>query len=151
MAIAYIAIGANLGDRRANIARALVMLHDNVSVMRVSDLIETKAVGGPPDSPDYLNGAAELHTELAPQALLNRLLEIEAAVGRVRSVKWEPRPIDLDLLLYGELVIQTPGLKVPHPLMHTRRFVLQPLAQIAPRVIHPVLKKSIAQLLSELP
>lgn len=147
----YIALGSNLGDRRANIARALVMLHQDAQTVRVSDLVETAAVGGPADSPPYLNGAAEFFTTLTPQALMDHLLEIEASIGRVRNARWEPRLIDLDILLYGDAVIDTPTLKVPHPLMHTRRFVLEPLAQLAPKAVHPVLHKTIAQLLAELP
>ena len=146
----YIALGANLGDRRANIARAIDLLRSTpgITVTKVSDLIETAAVGGPPDSPPYLNGAAELQTTLDPEPLLDRLLAIEAEIGRVRRQKWEARLIDLDLLLYGNQIIRTPKLQVPHPLMHTRRFVLQPLAQIAPKTIHPTLGLRIAELLA---
>lgn len=153
MATAYIALGANLGDRRTNIVRALDLLRTlpRIEVKKVSGLIETAAVGGPPDSPPYLNGAAELETTLTAEALLDRLLAVEAQIGRVRQEKWGPRVIDLDLLLYGGQVIDLPHLKVPHPLMHTRRFVLEPLAQIAPCVLHPLQRKSVAALLTSLP
>src|SRR4051794_25554062 len=132
---AYIALGANLGDREANLRAALDHLNrtSGVKVMCVSRFLETPAVGGPPDSPPFLNAAAELRTTLGPAELLQTLLAIEHALGRVRRERWEPRIIDLDLLLYGDQVIDAPQLKVPHPLMHARAFVLEPLNEIAPR------------------
>lgn len=149
---AYIAMGANVGDRRGNISDALKRLAetDGIRVIRISELIETAAVGGPEDSPAFLNGAAEVRTTLGPEVLLNRLLEIERELGRERREKWGPRTIDLDLLLYGEEVIDQPGLTIPHPLMHERAFVLRPLAQIAPDVLHPTLNLTIQQLLDRL-
>ena len=150
--IAYVALGANLGDRAANIRAALDALErtPGVRVTRVSSLIENPAVGGPEDSPSFLNGVAELETTLPPHALLARLLEIEQSLGRERRTRWAPRPVDLDVILYGDQVIDTPDLKVPHPLMHERRFVLEPLAEIAPEVMHPVFKRSVRSLLAAL-
>ena len=150
---AYIALGANLGDRQANIARALDLLRatPGIEVEQASDLIETAAVGGPIGSPAYLNGAVQLQTTLSAEALLDRLLAIEVEIGRVRCRKWEPRMIDLDLLFYGNQIVDTAKVKVPHPLMHTRRFVLEPLAQIAPGMEHPVLHKTTRELLALLP
>jgi 2-amino-4-hydroxy-6-hydroxymethyldihydropteridine diphosphokinase len=150
-ATAYIALGANLGDREQNLRAALDLLSatPGVRVTRVSSFLENPAVGGPPGSPPFLNAAAELETTLEPRRLLARLLEIEQTLGRRRREKWGPRPIDLDLLLYGDQVIDVPDLKVPHPLMHERRFVLQPLAEIAPRAVHPIFWRRIDTLLDQ--
>jgi 2-amino-4-hydroxy-6-hydroxymethyldihydropteridine diphosphokinase len=149
---AYIALGANLGDRQANIRAALAKLEQTpgVNVTKVSTLMENPAVGGPADSPPFLNAAAELVTSLTPTGLLAALLAVEQSLGRVREMKWGPRAIDLDLLLYGDRVVDAPGLSVPHPLMHERTFVLQPLVQIAPDVVHPASKRTIRELLDDL-
>jgi 2-amino-4-hydroxy-6-hydroxymethyldihydropteridine diphosphokinase len=149
---AYIALGANLGDRSAALRDALRLLADDAAmrVIRVSSFIENPAVGGPDNSPAFLNAAAEISTSLSPRALLDRLLEIEQALGRQRRQRWAPRTIDLDLLLYEDQVIREPHLVVPHPLMHERRFVLEPLVEIAPEVVHPVLGVPITILLARL-
>jgi len=150
--VAYVAVGSNLGDRPGNIAAALDLLRRTPGVdgVRASTLLENPAVGMPPGSPPFLNGVAEVRTTLDPAALLRRLLEIERSLGRERHRKWDSRPIDLDLLLHGGHVLDAPDLKLPHPRMHERRFVLQPLAELAPDVIHPTLGKSIERLLAEL-
>jgi 2-amino-4-hydroxy-6-hydroxymethyldihydropteridine diphosphokinase len=149
---AYIGLGANLGDRRRNIHAALLKLRqsDGVTVTSVSSLIENPAIGGPPDSPPFLNAAVEARVASTPQTLLRRLLRIEKELGRLRRRKWEPRVIDLDLLLWGDKIISTQDLVVPHPLMHERAFVLQPLAEIAPQAVHPVLQMTIEGLLEDL-
>ena len=149
---AYVAFGSNLGNREANIADALNTLGKTpgLTVMRVSTLFENPPVGMPPGAPMFLNGAAEVYTTLAPRALLNRLLEVEQSLGRRRRGKTEPRPIDLDLLLYGNEIINEPGLTVPHPRLHKRLFVLRPLAEIAPQLFHPVLKATAADLLARI-
>jgi 2-amino-4-hydroxy-6-hydroxymethyldihydropteridine diphosphokinase len=145
---AYIALGANLGDREASIRSAIARLNatPDIHVTRLSSLIENPAVGGPPDSPPFLNAAAELETTLPPQSLMARLLQIESELGRQRREKWGPRTIDLDLLLYDDQVINSPGLVVPHPRMTARSFVLAPLAQIAPDVLHPITGHTIRQM-----
>jgi 2-amino-4-hydroxy-6-hydroxymethyldihydropteridine diphosphokinase len=125
---AYVGLGANLGDREATIGRAAQLL----GVTRLSTIRETEPWGNP-DQPPFLNAVAELETELAPRALLHRLLEIERELGRTRSsARWGPRAIDLDLLLYGDQTIDEPDLTVPHPYLHERLFVLEPLAELAP-------------------
>lgn len=151
MTIAYIALGSNLGDRRYHLNRALEALrqHPRVKVSRVSSYHETEPVGGPPGQDPYLNAAAELDTDLPPAELLNLLLEVERGLGRVRSEPNAPRTIDLDLLLYGDSVLISPDLIVPHPRMLERLFVLLPLVEIAAQAIHPMTAKTIGQLCQE--
>jgi 2-amino-4-hydroxy-6-hydroxymethyldihydropteridine diphosphokinase len=145
---AFIAIGANLGDREATIGAALDALSrtPGTKVLRKSSLMENEAVGGPEGSPPFLNGAIAIATSLEPRDLLARLLEIERSLGRERHQKWSPRTIDLDLLLYDDLVLRTDELTIPHPVMHERDFVLVPLAEIAPDVLHPLLRVPIGTL-----
>jgi 2-amino-4-hydroxy-6-hydroxymethyldihydropteridine diphosphokinase len=149
---AYIGLGANTGDRGSNLYNALARLSQvpGVTIKRISRLIENPAVGGPEGSPPFLNGAVIVETSLGSHALMKALAEIEKDLGRNRRVKWEPRPIDLDLLLYGDQIISSDDLIVPHPLMHERAFVLQPLAEIAPQAVHPTLQMSVEGLLENL-
>ena len=129
----------------------LLGAEDGVEVVAVSSLRETEPVGVV-DQPAFLNGAAELETTLPPRALLAALLRIEQRLGRVRDgTRWAPRTIDLDLLVYAGEVVDEPGLRVPHPRLHERRFVLEPLVELAPDVRHPTLGLSAAQLLERCP
>jgi 2-amino-4-hydroxy-6-hydroxymethyldihydropteridine diphosphokinase len=150
---AFIALGSNLGDRRDFLDRAMTALRQrpSLAVRVVSSYYETVPVGGPPGQGPYLNAVAELRTDLQPADLLHALLQVEQSLGRVRREKDGPRNIDLDLLLYGDLVRNDAELTVPHPRMHERRFVLAPLAEIAPLAVHPVLKQPVSELLSVLP
>jgi 3-oxoacyl-[acyl-carrier protein] reductase len=154
--IAYVALGSNLGDRQAQLERALALLQlqPGVHVGRVSSFCETEPVGGPVGQDRYLNAVTEVRTDLTAAELLQVLLGIEGQLGRVRGERWGPRLIDLDLLLYGIDVFELhqPGidLSVPHPRMHERRFVLEPLAEIAPLAVHPILKSTAADLLRRL-
>jgi 2-amino-4-hydroxy-6-hydroxymethyldihydropteridine diphosphokinase len=131
---AYVGLGANLGDRERTIRRALELLAaEGIELVAVSTLRETDPVGFA-DQPPFLNGAVAVDTELAPRELLERLLEVERELGRVRGEgpRYGPRTIDLDLLLYGDLVVDEPGLTVPHPRLAERRFALEPLHELDP-------------------
>ncbi len=140
MTRAYVGVGANLGDREGTIRTALAALdaRPDVAVVAVSALRETDPVGYL-DQPRFLNGAAALETELGPRELLDALLEVERELGRVRGVgpRYGPRPIDLDLLLHGDVVVDEPGLVVPHPRLHERLFALEPLAELDPALVVP--------------
>ncbi len=133
MATAYISLGSNLGDREATIRAAVAALP---GVVAVSELRETEPVGVVVQPP-FLNGVARLETELSARELLAALLAVERQLGRERRERWGPRTIDLDLLLYGSETLEEPGLTVPHPRLHERRFALEPLAELDPSLVVP--------------
>lgn len=149
MAEACIGLGTNLGNRRAHLRGALREMARLGRLRAVSPLYETEPVGMQ-EQPPFLNAAARLETALEARELLDALLDIEARHGRVRGVKNGPRTLDLDLLFYGGAVIREAGLEVPHPRLHERRFVLEPLAAVAPEWRHPLLGSTAAEMLAEL-
>jgi 2-amino-4-hydroxy-6-hydroxymethyldihydropteridine diphosphokinase len=147
---AYVGLGSNLGDRAAHLLLGLSALSrlPKTHLLRLSPVYETEPVG--PPQPPYLNMVAELETELSPTGLLAEMLRIEKALGRERRERWGPRTLDLDLLLYGDLVLEEAGLSVPHPRLHERAFVLVPLLDLLPEGRHPLLGQSFAELLASL-
>lgn len=151
MARVFLGVGSNEGDRLAIISWALRQLGETpgVQMVQMATISETEAVGGPAQGL-FLNTVVELETTLSPATLLATLQQIERACGRRPSaVRWGPRPIDLDILLYDDQMIRTATLTIPHPLLHARRFVLEPMAQLAPTFVHPILRRSIADLLAD--
>lgn len=145
---AYVGLGSNLGDRAGNLLLAVRgMMEASLCVTRVSSIYETEAISEVPQ-PLFLNMVVEIGNTLpTPEQVMARLLRIEFALGRIRELKDGPRTIDLDLLLYGDVEKETDFLRLPHPRLHERRFVLEPLAEVAPKLVHPVMKKSAAELL----
>lgn len=146
---AYVALGTNLGSLKENLDDALKRLAEKgLKITKVSTYIDTDPYGVT-DQPRFLNAACEVQTELSAQALLKMLLETELEMGRVRLRHWGERVIDLDLIFYGDEIINEPNLIVPHPDMQNRDFVLRPLAEIAPQKQHPLLHKTMARLWQE--
>jgi len=148
---AYLSLGSNLGDRQANLREAIARLGALGTVSKVSALYETEPVEVSGRQPWFLNCAAAMETELTPLEFLKRLLAIELAMGRKRTEPKGPRTIDMYIVFFGDEVLDTTELSVPHPAMQHRRFVLEPLAEIAPEARHPVLKQTVRELLNSLP
>jgi 2-amino-4-hydroxy-6-hydroxymethyldihydropteridine diphosphokinase len=150
--LALIGLGSNLGDRLANLNGAIAALErvPGITVRRISSFHETEPVGGPSGQDMFLNAVVAIETALDPLPLLHVLQEIEAQFGRERSVHWGERTLDLDLLHFDGWIIDTPDLRVPHPRMYTRRFVLEPLVEVAPTASDPVTGRPIAAILADL-
>ncbi len=146
---AYLSLGSNLGDRAANLREALTQLNSVGHLVAVSAFYETQPVDVP-EQPWFLNCVAAIATDLTPRELLSTVLQIETSMGRLRMAAKGPRKIDIDIVLFDDRVVDEPRLKIPHPAMHRRRFVLEPLAEIAPGARHPELDKTARELLADL-
>ncbi|MDP3049288.1 MAG: 2-amino-4-hydroxy-6-hydroxymethyldihydropteridine diphosphokinase [Thermodesulfovibrionales bacterium] len=146
MVIAYISIGSNLGDREENCRQAIKLIEKNGIVVKKQSLMYETEPWGVKDQPKFINMAIEAETDKKPEELLRVLEEIEKEIGRTETVKWGPRVIDLDILFYDDLILKTPDLEIPHPLLHEREFVLKPLCEIAPDKKHPVTGKTVKEM-----
>ncbi len=148
--LAYLSLGSNLGDRACNLKSAISQLRAGGKLRAASEFYETQPVEVT-NQPWFINCVIALETDKTPEQLLTLALNIEAGMGRVRQSDKGPRTIDIDIVLFGDEVVSEPGLSIPHPAMAERRFVLQPLAEIAPEAFHPILKKTARELLAALP
>ena len=147
MSLVYIALGSNLGDRAANLAKAREMLGNDIRVLKCSSVYQT-APWGYSEQDDFYNQVLECETELSPMRLLRRLKGVERGMGRKKTFRNGPRVIDLDILFYDNLILETMRLVIPHPRMHERAFVLVPMVELNPELIHPKLGKNMAELLA---
>jgi 2-amino-4-hydroxy-6-hydroxymethyldihydropteridine diphosphokinase len=146
----FLLLGSNLGDRKQLLEEAIEHIEEEIAPVTKSSAVYETQSWGKTNSPDYLNQVVLLQTELPAQIILQRILNIEWKIGRIREEKWGPRIIDIDILFYGDALINEANLQVPHPELHNRRFTLEPLAEIAADLVHPVLNKNITQLKNEL-
>ena len=153
MATAYLGLGSNLGNRLAFLrgGRDCLVSRFDITLLHCSGVYESAAVGGPADSPPYLNAVLQIETSLSPRDLLAACLAVEDDFGRTRPRVWAPRTLDIDLLLYGEILIDEPDLRIPHPRLPERAFVLVPLSEIAPDQVHPVRRQTIRAMVEALP
>lgn len=150
MAIAYLGLGSNLGDQREYLGQAIQAIKNCGAIEAVASFYKTEPVGLL-NQPWFVNCALRLNTKLSALELLDKTQAIENSLGRVRSVHWGPRTIDIDILLYGDLVLATERLALPHPRLAERRFVLIPLVEIAPNIVHPIFHLTVSQLLAATP
>jgi len=149
MPLAFIGIGSNLGNKRENCERAISLIIDHgIHVINRSSMIETEP-WGVKDQPEFINMAIEIKTNLSPEELLSTLKDIESEMGRKEGIRWGPRIIDLDILFYNDVVMKTPELEIPHRGTYDREYVLRPLSEIASDLVHPVLKKTIMEILNK--
>jgi 2-amino-4-hydroxy-6-hydroxymethyldihydropteridine diphosphokinase len=148
---AYLSLGSNEGNRKQWLNRALTLLAERCGTIQQQSPIYETAAWGITDQAAFLNMVVHVHTSLTPNELLKQILSIEIELGRQREVKWGPRTLDIDILLFNDAVIDTPELRVPHPFLQERRFTLVPLAAIAANIIHPVFHKTIRELLVDCP
>jgi 2-amino-4-hydroxy-6-hydroxymethyldihydropteridine diphosphokinase len=146
----YLLLGSNLGDRQLFLQKAIQYIENEIApVVKASSVYETQS-WGKTDAPDYLNQVILVQTNISPQVILKKILDIEIILGRRREEKWGSRTIDIDILFYGDAIISEPELEIPHPELHKRRFTLEPLSEIAPYFVHTNYKKTILTLKNEL-